>query len=130
MAIQWEEVGVLGQPANTMLIGVGAFKNEYTVWRGGAYISPDERVVRWIAKGWPEPDSDRLPLFDSCEEAMALCEAWETIKAQAIAQAVASKGKRVSWSRLPTATREEALERAREAFSGTRAVGWMDRAVI
>ena len=40
-------------------------------------------VKRWVALGWPEPDTDSLPHFDSYEEAVDLCENREAIKLDA-----------------------------------------------
>ena len=73
MTIEWEEDDNVWEGSS----GTGA---TYTVWYGQAFLNPDVPAMKWIAYGWPEPDSDNLPLFNSQEEAMALCEAWEIVK--------------------------------------------------
>ena len=83
MAIEWEEKDVEGAIARVGFEGVGASGEVYAVWYGLAFVNPDTSSMKWIALGWPEPDSDNLPLFDSCEEAMALCEAWDIVKVHA-----------------------------------------------
>ena len=118
MAIEWEEVdpqAIFG-PAQRLFIGAGESGEEYKVWYGGAYLNFDTRVTRWIVHGWPEPDSDRLPLLDDFAESIALCEKWEEIRMEAkegSRKATGGSGRRK--------IREEAERRAREAFTGTRA---------
>jgi len=73
MAIEWEE-------DNNVWEGISGTGATYTVWFGQVFLHPDVPAMKWVAYGWPEPDSDNLPLFDSQEEAMALCEAWEVVK--------------------------------------------------
>ena len=80
MAVEWEEKDVEETIASVGFEGVGASGEVYTVWYGLAFVNPDTSSTKWIALGWPEPDSDNLPLFDSCEEAMAL---GDTVKVHA-----------------------------------------------
>ena len=100
MAIEWEEEDIEpGGNAVRLFTGHGSSGETYTVWYGGAfaeYMNPDTRVMRWIAMGWPEVDTDRLPLFESKTDAFALCETWDAIKI-------------------------DAERRGRAAFTGTRA---------
>lgn len=84
MAIEWEEAETQPGVSEVGFEGIGGSGTTYGVWYGPAYLNLDAPpVMRWIAYGWPEPDSDSLPLFESCQEAMALCEAWETVKIHA-----------------------------------------------
>ena len=83
MAIEWEEQDAPGPLAEVVLEGAGASGEVYRVWYGLVFVNPDAPSMKWIAYGWPEPDSDNLPLFDSCEEAKALCETWEIVKIHA-----------------------------------------------
>ncbi len=96
MSIEWEEMEPEPGMAEQLFTGIGDSGETYEVWYGAAFLNPDTAVLRWIAQGWPEYDSDSLPLFDSLEEAQALCERWEAIKV-------------------------DAEERARAAFTGVRA---------
>lgn len=90
MAIEWEEAEeVLG--AEKLMEGTGGSGETYKVWYGLAFLNPDKPpVMRWVAQGWPEYDSDSLPHFDSYDEAVELCEKWETIKLEAEQQARAA----------------------------------------
>ena len=79
-----------------MMVGYGGSGEKYNVWYGPVFLSPDTAAMRWVAQGWPEYDSDCLPLLDSYDDAVALCEKWEAIKL-------------------------DAEKRARAAFTGMRA---------
>ena len=85
MAIDWEEA----EPAQRGLAqryfeGIAGSGETYKVWYGPAYLNREQpSVMRWIAWGWPEYDSDSLPHFDSYDEAVKLCEEWERIKLEA-----------------------------------------------
>ncbi len=83
MAIEWEEVEPQPGIAEVAVVGVGGSGEEYRVWYGPAFLNPDTAVMRWIALGWPEPNTDNLPLFESRYEAIALCEQWEEMKIDA-----------------------------------------------
>ena len=95
MAIEWEETDAF-QPgmAEKLVEGVGGSGETYKVWYGPAYLN-GRPANRWIALGWPEYDTDSLPHFDSYDEAVELCEKWESIKLDAERQARAAfTGKR------------------------------------
>ncbi len=83
MAIEWSD----GEPqpgiADVLLEGFGGSGEKYIVWHGTVLVNPDAAETRWVAMGWPEPDTDRLPHFESRDEAIALCERWEEIKLDA-----------------------------------------------
>ena len=95
MAIDWEETEPQPGMAEKLMTGIGGSGETYSVWFGPAFLNPDTAVMRWVAQGWPEYDSDSLPLLDSYEDAVASCEEWEAIKL-------------------------DAEERARAAFKGVR----------
>ena len=90
MAIEWEEIEVEPSVAENGFMGIGGSGETYNVWYGVAFLNPDTAVMRWIAQGWPEYDSDSLPLFDSYADAVALCERWEAIKTDAETRAKAA----------------------------------------
>ena len=85
MAIEWEEVDAAPSGlAERLVEGAGGSGESYKVWYGLAYLNPDmPPVMRWMALGWPEYDTDSLPHFDSYQEAVELCEKWESIKLDA-----------------------------------------------
>ncbi len=83
MEIEWEEIEAEESLAKVVLEGNGPSGEVYRVWYGLVFVNPDVPAMKWVAYGWPEPDSDNLPLFDSCEEAQALCESWEVVRIHA-----------------------------------------------
>ena len=92
MAIEWHEAdpGATVADVDVMLEGYGGSGEKYEVWYGTVFLNPATMTTRWVASGWPEPDSDSLPIFESKEEAIALCERWEEIKLEAEARARAA----------------------------------------
>ena len=84
MSIEWEEIEAfgpsLGAGADKLIEGIGGSGETYRVWYGQAFLNPDTPEKRWVAYGWPEPDTDHLPTFESYDEAVALCDRWEEIK--------------------------------------------------
>lgn len=94
MGIYWEEAEVEPTMAQKGFRGVGDSGESYGVWYGPAYVN-GVPMLSWVAQGWPEYDSDNLPLLESYEEAVELCEQWEAIKV-------------------------DAEQRARAVFAGTR----------
>ena len=94
MSIEWEEVEdstEISGFAERLVEGFGGSGETYKVWYGLAFLNPDHPPVnRWIAMGWPEYDSDSLPHFDSYDDAIELCERWDSIKIDAEKQARAA----------------------------------------
>ncbi len=90
MAIDWEEIKTDSQMAQKGYQGIGGSGETYSVWCGTAFLNADTAVQCWVAQGWPEYDSDSLPLFESYEDAVTLCEQWEEIKLDAEARARAA----------------------------------------
>ena len=90
MGIVWKEKEVEPSMAEKGIEGIGDSGEVYSVWYGGAFLNPDTPVTRWIAHGWPEYDTDSLPLFSSHADAVALCEQWEAIRIDAETRARAA----------------------------------------
>ena len=83
MSIEWEDMEPNPPIPDVMMEGVGGSGEIYKVWFGQAFLDSGAPVNKWIALGWPEIDTDNLPLFDSRDDAYALCERWEEIKLDA-----------------------------------------------
>ena len=82
--ITWEETNPPRSTVLKQIEGQGKSGEQYIVWYGPTFLSRNRNAqLRWIAYGWPEPDSDSLPHFDSQEEAIQICEKWEAIKIEA-----------------------------------------------